>query len=236
MQCLPARSCTISWAAMQCLANPPQRSHEAIPLTRWSQNPAHPEWLEKLWWREACLTLEAARPANLPPCFGSTLRGALGHLLRAALCEASGCRHECQRSDVCRYYSLFEQHRPAAKRFLLLAPSPPALEEIAMGGPVNLPYRTGAPRGDEALPVTRRLISAWPRAPIPSLPSLGSAPDTCACTPSMYFPRFPQSLPRRFPRRGPLTSPPTTGHSLPRLLPALRAWAPLHLPATIQSP
>jgi hypothetical protein len=117
--------------------------------------PAWPDWLEKLWWREAWLTLEAAEPATLPPYLGSTLRGAMGHLLRAALCEGSGCGHECQRPDTCRYYSLFEQSRNGAKPFLLLAPPPPGLEGIAMGGTVNLPYRTGAPRSAEAIPSLR---------------------------------------------------------------------------------
>jgi hypothetical protein len=37
----------------------------------------------------------------------------------------------------------------------LLAPPPPGLEEIAMGGPVNLPYRTGAPRNNERIPALR---------------------------------------------------------------------------------
>lgn len=119
-----------------------------------------PDWLEKLWWRDAWLTLEAAEPATLPPYMGSTIRGALGHLLRATLCEGSGCGHECQRPDDCRYHSLFEQERDGAKPFLLSAPAPPGLEEIAMGGPVNLPYRTGPPRKGETIP-TLRCEAGW---------------------------------------------------------------------------
>jgi hypothetical protein len=125
-----------------------------------ASNSELPDWLGKFWWREAWLTLEAAEPATLPPFLGSTLRGALGHLLRAALCEGSGCGHECHRPDTCRYYSLFEQSRNGAKPFLLLAPSPPGLEEIAMGGPVNLPYRTGPPRDGETIP-TLRCEAGW---------------------------------------------------------------------------
>ena len=125
-----------------------------------ASNPERPEWVEKLWWREAWLMLEATEPATLPPYLGSTIRGALGHLLRAALCEGSGCGHECQRPETCRYYSLFEQNRDGAKPFLLLAPPPPGLEEIAMGGPVNLPYRTGAPRNNERIP-TLRCEAGW---------------------------------------------------------------------------
>jgi hypothetical protein len=118
-------------------------------------NPGWPGWLEKLWWREAWLTLEATEPATLPPYLGSTLRGALGHLLRAALCREPGCGHECQFPSSCCYYSLFEQSRDGAKPLLLLAPPPPGLERIAMGGPVNLPYRTGTPHDGESIPSVR---------------------------------------------------------------------------------
>jgi len=120
-----------------------------------ASNSAWPEWLAEIWWREAWLTMEAAEPATLPPYLGSTLRGALGHLLRTALCDGPGCGHECQRPDACRYYSLFEQNRGGAKPFILLAPPPPGLEEIAAGGPINLPYRTGAPRNGETVPALR---------------------------------------------------------------------------------
>jgi hypothetical protein len=119
-----------------------------------ASNPEWPDWLEKLWWREAWLTLEATEPASLPPYLGSTIRGSLGHLLRAVLCEGSGCGHECQCPETCRYFSLFE--REGTKPFVLLAPPPPGLEEIAMGGPVNLPYRTGPPRNGESIPTLRR--------------------------------------------------------------------------------
>lgn len=114
-----------------------------------------PAWLEQLWWREAWLTLEATAPATLPPYLGSTLRGALGHLLRAALCEGSGCGHECQRPETCRYYALFEREREGAKPFLLLPPAPPGLEEIALGGPVSLPYRSGPAHSGEGIPTLR---------------------------------------------------------------------------------
>jgi len=101
------------------------------------------------------LTLEAGDHGRLPPYLGSTLRGALGHLLRAALCEGSGCGHHCQRPNTCRYYSLFEREYEGAKPFLLLSPSPPGLEEIAMGGAVTLPYRTTAPKNGETIPSLR---------------------------------------------------------------------------------
>ena len=121
---------------------------------------AWPDWLEQLWWREAWLTLEAADRAELPPYLGSTIRGALGHLLRAVLCDGAGCGHECRKPESCRYYSLFEQNSDGAKPFVLLAPPPPGLEEIAMGGPVRLPYRTGPPRTSESI-ATLRCEAAW---------------------------------------------------------------------------
>jgi hypothetical protein len=126
-----------------------------------ASHPVWPKWLEELWWREVWLTLEAAEPAILPPYLGSTLRGALGYLLRAALCEGLECDPDCQRPDRCRYYSLFVRDRDgAAKPYVLLAPPPPGLEEIALGGPVDLPYRTAAPRHGECIP-SLRCDASW---------------------------------------------------------------------------
>ena len=104
--------------------------------------------------------MEAVEPATLPPYLGSTIRGALGHLLRVALCDGAGCGHECLRPEGCRYFNLFEQNRGGAKPLILLAPPPPGLEEIALGGPVNLPYRTGSPHGGESIP-TLRCEAGW---------------------------------------------------------------------------
>jgi hypothetical protein len=117
-----------------------------------SLEPLWPEWLPRLWWREAWLTMEAAEPATLPPYLGSTIRGALGHLLRATLCDGAGCGHDCLQPDACRYFALFEQNRSGAKPLILLAPPLPGLEEIAMGGPVSLPFRSKSPRTGECVP------------------------------------------------------------------------------------
>jgi len=119
-----------------------------------------PEWLERIWWRDASLTMEAVESAVLPPYFGSTLRGALGHVLRTALCDGSGCGHECQQPQGCRYFSLFERNQRGAKPLLLLTPPAPGLEQVALGGPVNLPYRTGPPRENERIP-TLRCEAGW---------------------------------------------------------------------------
>lgn len=118
-------------------------------------------FLEQIYWRDAWFTMECLEDvdAELPAFSGSTIRGALGHLLRAGLCvEPSGCGHDCQHPDGCPYYSLFEQSRTrdgknAPKAMILLAPPEPELEAIAMGGPVRLPYRT---RAGEPVPVLYR--------------------------------------------------------------------------------
>ncbi|MEP6716866.1 MAG: hypothetical protein ABJC09_14945 [Terriglobia bacterium] len=125
------------------------------------------EWLEKLWWREAWLTLRAAEPATLPAWLGSTIRGALGHLWRSSLCaltqagneddslSGANCGHECLLPARCPYYSLFENKLEGARSFILIPPPPPGLEEIALGGPVVQPYRTSAPGRDESVPSLR---------------------------------------------------------------------------------
>lgn len=117
-------------------------------------------FLTRIDWREAWVTLQAMAPAELPPYLGSTLRGALGHLLRSELCDGSGCGHECQQQGECRYFSLFERSRSAdgrnlPKPLILMAPVSPALETAAMGGPVNPPLRTAPPRLAGQAPVLR---------------------------------------------------------------------------------
>ncbi|MGA8025515.1 MAG: CRISPR system precrRNA processing endoribonuclease RAMP protein Cas6 [Bryobacteraceae bacterium] len=129
-----------------------------------SANPAFVDWLSRIWWREAWLTIEALEPATLPPWLGSGIRGALGHLFRSALCDGAGCGHDCQRPGSCRYYSLFEAKREGAKPFVLMAPPLPGLEAIAMGGPVHLPFRTGPPRSGETIP-TLLCEAGWKLSP-----------------------------------------------------------------------
>lgn len=121
----------------------------------------------ELYWRDLWLTLDCTHPATLPPFVGSAIRGALGHLLRAGLCQApAACAHECRHPETCRYFTLFERSRSATglnlpKPFILLAPPPLGLEEVALGGPVNLPYRTGPPRPPESIP-TLSASAGWP--------------------------------------------------------------------------
>ena len=107
-----------------------------------ARNAAWPDWLADLSWREVWFTLEVAGPATLPPYLGSTLRGALGHLLGGA---SSG--------DAGRAYAeLFERQNQRVKPFVLLAPPMPGLAELAAGAPVNEPYKQGSPRRGESVP------------------------------------------------------------------------------------
>ena len=143
-----------------------------FPLTKLdamettTRPPLFPAWLETLTWRDATLTFEALEPAHLPPYLGSTLRGALGHLLRVALCDKdAGCGHECQQPAACRYFSLFERNRTPdgqtlPKSFLLLPPSLPGLDDIASGGPVTRPFQSGPPKPGESIP-TLRCEAGW---------------------------------------------------------------------------
>ena len=133
-----------------------------------------PAWLENLEWRDTWLTLEALEPAHLPPYLGSTLRGALGHLLRVALCDGkSGCGYECEQPAACRYFSLFEKNRTPdgqnlPKSFLILPPALPGLDDIVAGGPINRNFQTGPPKHGENLP-TLRCDGGWkldPGAPL----------------------------------------------------------------------
>jgi hypothetical protein len=117
------------------------------------------QFLRNIYYREAWLTLEALDPGELPPYIGSSLRGALGHLLRPLLCEGQGCGHDCQRPGDCRCFSLFEQSRAPdghnlPKPLIVEMPNP-ELEAIAAGGPVRLPFQTASPRGGEVIPTLR---------------------------------------------------------------------------------
>ena len=117
-------------------------------------------FLGRIEYREAWLALEAQEEGELPPYLGSTLRGALGHLLRRALCDGPGCGDSCLRPESCRYYALFEQARPAdggsaPKPMILEPPLNQELEEIALGAPVRLPYCSGPPLARETVPTLR---------------------------------------------------------------------------------
>jgi hypothetical protein len=118
------------------------------------------DFLNRIGYREAWLRLEAVDSGELPAYLGSTIRGALGHLLRPALCDGAGCGHDCQRPDSCRYFSLFEQARTATgrnapKALIIESPLGQELEEIALGGPVTLPFRSGPPEAGQTLPTLR---------------------------------------------------------------------------------
>jgi hypothetical protein len=115
------------------------------------------QFLEEITYREAWIELEAAEAGDLPPYLGSSLRGAVGRLMRPALCEAAQCGDTCQRPDTCKYFAIFERSRTssganAPKPLIVEAPLTEALEEIAMGGPVHPPYRSGPSLRGERTP------------------------------------------------------------------------------------
>lgn len=115
------------------------------------------DFLEGITYQETWLELEATEAGDLPAYLGSTLRGALGRLLRPALCVGSGCGNTCQQPESCEYFAVFERSRAAdgrnaPKPLILEAPVTEQLEQIAMGGPVFLPYATGKALQGEQTP------------------------------------------------------------------------------------
>ena len=128
-------------------------------------DPTHYDFLSHISWREAWLSLEAVSGGDVGAYPGSAVRGALGHLLRPLLCTGESgagesCGHECGHPDSCEYFALFEQSRAASggnapKPLILTSPMNEDLDAIALGGPVNLPFRTGPPAPGEAIPTLR---------------------------------------------------------------------------------
>lgn len=120
-------------------------------------------FLARIRWTEVVVEMEAVERALLPAFAGSTLRGALGRVLRPGLCDAAvKCEEACAQPSQCRYYSLFEQSRSQAgtgsnipKPLILGAPVPDELEVLAAGGAVDWPYEQGLPAPGEVLPALR---------------------------------------------------------------------------------
>jgi hypothetical protein len=112
----------------------------------------------RMHWEERWLEFEPEGCADLPAYAGSTLRGALGTVMRPALCaerEQGGCGEQCGRPAECRFHSLFEQSRAEGgegpnipKPLILEAPLGEGLRAIACGAPVAgslYTLRPGAP-------------------------------------------------------------------------------------------
>jgi hypothetical protein len=127
------------------------------------------DFLARITYADVTLRFRISGAPRVPAFSGPTLRGALGHLLRPALCGSSPvCPDQCDLPDSCRYFSLFEQSRSAAgtghnipKPLILLPPVPPAFESIALGGPLLAPFHSSpgspvpilsAPPGSAPLP------------------------------------------------------------------------------------
>lgn len=118
------------------------------------------DFLAAIRWARITLEFEADGFAEFPAFSGSTIRGALGRVLRPSLCEhALPCERECRVPERCRYFSLFEQRTAAGrnipKPMILSPPIPVELERIAYGGAVRLPYQQGPPRRGERVPRLR---------------------------------------------------------------------------------
>lgn len=120
-------------------------------------------FLDRIRWTEAVVEMEAVERATPPPFIGSTLRGALGRVLRSGLCDAeSRCEETCALAPDCRYYSLFEQSRTEGgagsnvpKPMILGSPAPEELEALAGGGAVEWPYEAGPAMRGDSIPVLR---------------------------------------------------------------------------------
>ncbi|MBL8237410.1 MAG: CRISPR system precrRNA processing endoribonuclease RAMP protein Cas6 [Bryobacterales bacterium] len=120
-----------------------------------------PAVLEEIYWEERWLTLEAEGNVDLPAYTGSTMRGALGTVLRPELCAREGrCGEVCEAPEACPFFGLFEQSRGGngkgsnqPKPLVLEAPLAEPLGEIARGGTVEAPYELTP--GVRGLPVLR---------------------------------------------------------------------------------
>src|SRR5579871_5956 len=119
--------------------------------------------LDRIWWEERWLALEAEGDVDLPAYTGATLRGALGSVMRRHLCDESGqCGERCRAPGRCRFFSLFEQARAEGgagpnipKPLILEPPLTDDLRRIALGGAITHPFTLSPGR---SLPV---LSNAW---------------------------------------------------------------------------
>jgi hypothetical protein len=109
------------------------------------------EFLGRIEWHECRLELVGDGRVDLPGYAGSTIRGALGAVMRPALCGLDGagtrCREECGAPGSCPFHSLFEQSRAGGgtgpnipKPLILESPLGERLATVARGGLVELPY------------------------------------------------------------------------------------------------
>jgi hypothetical protein len=106
-------------------------------------------FLSRIWWEERWLEFEADGRLDLPSYAGSTIRGAIGAVVRPELCSRGGtCGERCEDPAGCRFYSLFEQSRADAghganqpKPLIQKPPLAEGLRAIALGAPVELPFQ-----------------------------------------------------------------------------------------------
>jgi len=110
------------------------------------------DFLQEMTWEDRWLDAVAEGPLDLPAYTGSTVRGALGTVIRPELCARKGqygevCGEVCGEPERCPFYSLFEQSRAAngqggniPKPMLLEAPLMAGLRAIAAGATVQEPF------------------------------------------------------------------------------------------------
>jgi hypothetical protein len=133
-----------------------QQRLELSSITEWNywRPMISTDFLGQIEWEERTIELEAEGQVNLPAYAGSTIRGALGTVLRPELCGRNGnCGEECGNPEGCPFYSLFEQSRGQngrgsniPKPLVLDAPCGEPLRAIAVGATVARPYVVEASR------------------------------------------------------------------------------------------
>jgi len=115
-------------------------------------------FLREIWWEERWLELEAEGMVDLPAYAGSTIRGALGTVMRPELCGAAvRCGERCGEPNTCPFFSLFEKSREFGDRgrnipkpLILEPPLDGPLGDLARSGTVAPPYQM---TGGRALPM-----------------------------------------------------------------------------------
>lgn len=121
------------------------------------------QFLAHLDYSRVLMEFEALEDVRLQPFPGPSLRGALGHHLKRALCPSTPtCSNACALPHTCPYTRLFSQDAPGASgmdlpRWLLLfPPAPRALELLALTGRVEPPLSLHPPRVPHGLSVVEQ--------------------------------------------------------------------------------
>ncbi|MBM3740713.1 MAG: CRISPR system precrRNA processing endoribonuclease RAMP protein Cas6 [Acidobacteria bacterium] len=122
-------------------------------------SPAAAVWiLDRIHYEERIFALRAEGDLDLPAYAGSTMRGAIGMVMRPELClgrrdAGAVCGEDCAAPSVCPFYSLFEQSRAGGgagenqpKPLIIETPLGEPLAAIAAGAEVSEPFELEAGR------------------------------------------------------------------------------------------